>query len=212
MKIIKKSSIKEEDIPDVDTIAAYIDALRVYNSENDIKKDFEDMIANLPSERSLKRDYSIEESKIIFETVNFLWEKITGQDIISGQSFEESKHDFLGNYWILKGGVILSGVNHFTIVKDNTALIETMLNVNGFTLQHYLASKPDPLIAYMMRNDAIRMFIDKDNNGFFQMTDSTYGKWGKKKVKKLDLKTKVVKIIDTKAEFKGWASGIPIKL
>ena len=212
MKIHKTARIKEEDIPDIDTIVAYIQALKLFDSENNLEPEFSKHIANLPNERSLKRDHSIEEVKVIFETVNFLWEKMTGKDIVSQSEYQAAEEKLLGNYWLLKNGILLSGVNHFTIVKDNVALIETMLNINGFTLQHYLASNPDPLIGYMIRNNAVRMFVDKDNNGFFQMTGDTYAKWGKKKVKSLDLKTKVVKISDTKVPFKGWESGIPIKL
>jgi hypothetical protein len=212
MNIHKTARVKEEDIPDIETIIAYIQALKLFDSENKIEPEFSRHIANLPSERSLRRDHSIEEVKFIFETVNFLWEKVTGKDIVSQQDYHSAPERLLGNYWLLKNGILLSGVNHFTIVKENTALIETMLNLNGFTLQHYLASKPDPLIGYMLRNGAIRVFIDKDNNGFFQMTDDTYGRWGKKKIKGFDLKSKVVKLIDTKVEFKGWCCGIPIKL
>ena len=47
---------------------------------------------------------------------------------------------------------------------------------------------------------------------YFQMNDQIYGEWGRNKVKKLDFKNKIVKLIDKKINYDGWKSGITIIL
>ena len=58
----------------------------------------------------------------------------------------------------------------------------------------------------------MRIFITPDNRGFFQLNEETYAKWGRAKIKKLDLKSKIARIIDPNTSFNGWKTGISIKL
>jgi len=212
MKITKKAHIDEKDIPDPDALAAYVKILKLYLEENDLEPDIIRLIKGLPSPRVVKTSLSWEECKILFETINYLWKKILGKDILEQQYVEDAKQDFLGNYWIFKNGVMLSGENHLTAIKRDSSLIITVLGLNGFSLQYYLSTDPDKLIRYILKNGGVRMFVNKDNNGYFQMSEDTYAKWGREKVRKYDLKTKIVKIIDFRVPYKGWKSGISIKL
>ena len=54
------------------------------------------------------------------------------------------------------------------------------------------------------------MFVNPENKAFFQMTEKTYARWGKNKIKKLDFKIKAIKVIDLKAPYKGWKSGVTV--
>ena len=42
------------------------------------------------------------------------------------------------------------------------------------------------------------------------MSENTYAKWGRKKVKGLDFDKKIVKILDFNQHYTGWDSGIAI--
>ena len=72
---------------------------------------------------------------------------------------------------------------------------------------------PDaPVIAYIIRNGGVRMFINSQREGFFQMTEEAYTKWARDKVQHFNLQKKIVKVIDLKVPYEGWNSGVVIKL
>jgi hypothetical protein len=210
---ITKLAIQESDYPSADILMTYVEALSLYKKDNeDLDEEIKIHIDNLPTPRKIKQDFSIEESKILFETVNYLWKKITGSDIILENKKVKTQEPLMGNYWILRNGIIIEGENHYTAIKRNIPLISTLLDIGGFTLQYYLAGHPNKLIQFILLKGGIRMFIKKDGKGFFQLSSETYGNWGKEKIKKMDLHKKIVKIIDFNAPYKGWTNGISILL
>ena len=75
-----------------------------------------------------------------------------------------------------------------------------------------MASPPEELIETVIKHGGMRVFINKDKKGYFQMNDETYSRWGRKKIKHLDLKAKTIKVIDKERPYKGWKSGILIRL
>lgn len=113
---------------------------------------------------------------------------------------------------MLMNGILLNGPNHFTIVKKNMELFRALLDINAFVMHEKMASPPDELIKTVLDHGGMRIFINRDKSGYFQMTDETYSKWGRGKVKKMDLKNKVVKVIDKSNPYRGWDSGIVVKL
>ena len=167
MKITKKAHVDEKDIPDPKSLAAYVKILKLYLKENELAPNIKRLIKGLPSPRVIKTSLSWEECKIIFETINYLWKEILGKDILKEQCIEEAGQEYLGNYWIFKNGVILNGENHFTAIKRDSSLITTILGLNGISLQYYLSTNPDKLIRYILKNGGVRMFVNKDNKGFF---------------------------------------------
>ncbi len=206
-------SIKEEDIPKPNILATYVEALKTYLSDaTNISEIISEQIKNLPSSGEIKRNYSFQECKLLFETVNYLWKAITKTDIIDESKIEKAPETLMGNYWMLKNGVLLKGANHITIIKQNTSMFCSLLNLNAFTLLQYLSTDPNKLIFYIIRNGGVRIFINKDKNAYFQMSEEIYAKWGRKKVKELDFPIKTVKILGFNHDYSGWDSGITIKL
>jgi hypothetical protein len=204
---------KEEKFLDADASAQYIEALNLYAKEHpSLDKKYLLLIEDLPSPRKIRQDFSIEECKILFETIDYLWKKITGENIIQDKEIEKAPETLFGNYWLIKNGILLKGVNHYSIIKNNANLFCTLLNLNGMTLQEYLSNRPHKVIEFILNNGGIRMFVNKDRKLYAQMSSNTYGKWGKNKIKKYDFKLKAVKIIDFKRPYDGWKSGITIKL
>jgi hypothetical protein len=205
--------IKDEDIPKPDILAMYVEALKIYlkdfpNQTTDIAR----LINNLPAASKIRKDFSFEECKLLYETIGYLWKKLTGKDIISEAQIQKSPASLMGNYWLLKNGVILHGHNHYTVAKQNMHLICSLLHIHAFAMHQYLASHPDNIIHLLIKNGAIRVFVNKSRKAYFQMTDKTYGEWGKKRVKRFDFKDKIVKVIDKTKPYEGWKSGITILL
>ncbi|GAF77777.1 unnamed protein product, partial [marine sediment metagenome] len=67
-------------------------------------------------------------------------------------------------------------------------------------------------IRFILENGGVRLFVNKNKKLYAQMSSTIYGKFGKKKIKKYDFPERIVRIIDFKAPYKGWKSGIAIKL
>jgi len=215
MKIEKtSSSIFNDDMPDPHVLATLVESLKmsVKNEESNISKEVKILISNLPSPRVVSSSMSNEELKIIFKTIDYIWLKLTGSTFTNTLASEASENKFLGSYWMLRNGIILDGINHYDIIKRNSFFVITLLVLNGFTLQHYLHQPPERLIFYIIMNGGIRMMVEKSNRAFFQMSEETYAKWGKRKIKGLDFKSKIVRILDPNVEYTGWKTGIPIKL
>jgi len=210
---IEKTAANKDYIPDANTLATLVESLKMSIKDNeDIPQEEVYLIKNLPNPRVVRSCLSNSEIAIIFKTVNYLWKRLTGQEFIDTLDVKEHKQALLGNYWLLRNGVLIEGVNHLDIVKKNSIFIITLLGINGMTLQHYLHQDPNKLISFIILNGGVRMIVTSENKAYFQMSEETYAKWGKRKVKTFDFKSKTVRIIDYKVTYNGWKSGIAIKL
>jgi len=210
---IKRIAFKDTEIPNADTLATLVESIQLVKKRSpNLDPQLSGLIDNLPSPRQIKREFSVEECNVLYETVGYLWKELTGQDYISQQSKRPAPETLQGNYWMMNDGLLLHGVNHFSIIKQNSSLFATLLNINPMVMQEYLSAPPNKLIGLVIRAGGIRIFISKEKKFFAQMTSETYGKWGRDKVRKYDFENKIVRIIDTKVPFKSWKSGIPIKL
>jgi len=212
-KIYRIAQNMRIEVPNAEVLATYVESLKMYLEDKpDLKEKLSELIKNLPTPSKIKKDFSYEECKILYETVGYLWKKITGNDIIEESHTQEAPETLLGNYWMIENGLLLHGVNHFTIIKQNASILSSLLNVNGFALQQYLVSRPNKLIRFILENGGIRVFINKSKEAYFQMSEDTYAEWGRSKVKGLDFHKKIVKVIDFRVPYKGWKSGVAVKL
>lgn len=196
-----------------DEVASYVEALKIHLEEKAIKdEEVKNVVRNMPSPRVIRKKLSEEEVDILFESVRWAWKKISGQDLIEESKVTHPVETLMGNYWMLKNGVILHGENHFTIVKRNISMFSSLLGIHAFAIHDCIAGPPERLIKLVIDHGGIRMFITKDRRAYFQMNDAVYAKWGRNKVKGLDFKEKVVNLIDKRTKFKDWSSGISIRL
>jgi hypothetical protein len=210
-----KKTIKTSDkkVPKGEELASYVEALNIHKENGRIKDPVMiKLIENLPYPDRIRNHFSEQECRLVFESISFAWKKLTGQDLVEEAKILHAPTGLEGNYWMLTGGIILEGVNHFTIIKQNFNLFCTLLNISAFVMHEKMSSPPDELIKTIIDHGGMRVFINKDKNSFFQLSDDTYSKWGRKKIKKFDLPNKTVKVIDRTTPYKGWESGILIKL
>jgi hypothetical protein len=214
MKIKKEAQhVKENQYPSVEDLASYVDSIKLYLSDNQVKdEELKQRILDLPSPQNIRKRLSEEEVKILFQTIGYIWKKITGHSIIEDSKVEQKPDILCGNYWMLQKGILLYGVNHYTIIKQNLDLFRSLLGINAFALHEKMASEPNALIKLVLDHGGMRIFVSKDKRAYFQMADDTYGKWGKRKAKRYDFPKKIIKVIDKTAPYKGWKSGITVIL
>ena len=201
-----------EDITN-EEVASYLEAINVHIKFGDIKdKEFIEIAKSLPSPRKIRRNLSQHEAIVVFETVRWLWKEISGKDINDTFNFKPARETLMGNYWMIKNGLLLSGINHYGIVKRNLSLFAENLDINPFSIHEKLAGKPSQLIKLIIDYGGMRIFVDSNKNAFFQINEKAYANWGRAKIKNLDFKKKIVKIIDPHYKYDGWKTGITIKL
>lgn len=206
------AKVKEEDYPSVDEISTYAESLKLYLFEGKIKdKEIRNLVENLPDPSTIRKRFSNEEAKILFQTIGYVWKKVTGRNIVKDSKIEKKPETLMGNYWLIQKGILLEGVNHYSIIKNNLELFRILLGIHAFTLHEKMASPPDELIKLVLDHGGVRIFVSKDRRAYFQLTDKTYGKWGSRKIREYDFNNKVVKVIDSNAPYKGWNSGILIR-
>ena len=208
-----KTAFNYNDIPDPDQLAMYVETLKLYEKKGKIEDPtFAHVVKNMPSPKFIERTYSQEEGNVLFQSIQYVWKEVTGQDIIQEQKISKHPERLEGNYWIIKNGLLLHGVNHFTVIKNNLTLFCTLMKIETFVAHELLSSDPDRIIKLVLDKGGMRIFINKNREGFFQLSSETYSKWGKKKIKRLELEEKTVKVIDKSRPYKGWSSGITVKL
>jgi hypothetical protein len=204
----------DKKLPSGEALSLIIQTLKEYLRDNKnnskVPEEWKDLISRLPSPRQVKMDFSHQECKVLYETLEYLWKNITKEKIIPDEEVIPAPEKLMGNYWMISNGILLEGINSYDILKRNSNIICSLLGLSMMTLQEYLCNKPNTLIKYILRNGGVRLFITKDGRLYAQMSSEVYGKWGKAKIKKLDFKKKVIKVVDLKVEYNGWKSGISI--
>lgn len=182
------------------------------NSPKLNKNDFK-IIENFPSEQKIKGFFSLAELRVLFHSVQYIWNKLTGGNITEELKIKEPEAKTSGCYWVLENGLMLSGDNHVKIIKNYMSLFSSMLNINTFSLIELLSTKnKNKLISLVINHGAVRMYVKSEDKVYIQMTGSTFDKWGREKIENLKYKEKYYKIIDPNSLYKGWESGIYIKL
>jgi hypothetical protein len=201
-----------EDV-DADEVASYVEALTISLKDGEIESpEVQGVIQSFPTATHVRRHLSDQEAKILFESVRWAWKEVTGKEITETFNFEPANESLMGNYWMMKNGIILHGVNHYGIIKRNITLFSQLLDLEPFVVHQKLAGPPEELIKYVIDNGGMRIFVTLDKRAYFQMNDRVYSNWGRAKVKGLDFSKKVVKLVDATAKFTGWKSGITIRL
>jgi len=208
MKIIKKANKEISS----DKLSSYVESLIAFSNGSDLDPEINKIIKNFPTPRYIQREMLKSECAVLSEMVRYVWKQITGKDLLDESKIIENPDFLLGNYWMFQSGMLLHGINHFTIIKQYQNILPSLININAFTLQEYLSSEPEKLIFYIIKNGGVRMFINKNRRAIFQMSPESYGTWAKERIKKYDFHEKNLKIIDLNKEYDGWNSGITIKI
>lgn len=211
--IITAQHIDKNDYPSVEDIAAYAESLKLCLEDGSIKdEELKKLVKNLPSPVNISKRLSLEEVKILFQTIGYVWKKLTGRSLIEDSKVEAKKETLCGNYWIIKKGIILEGTNHYSIIKQNLELFRSLLGISGFAMHEKLSLEPNAIIKLVLDHGGVRLFVSEDRRMYCQMTDTTYSEWAKNKIRKYDFNKKIVKVMDRSVPYKGWRSGLTVIL
>ena len=209
MKIIKAD--KEIPVDKEDLIHLINSILLYYNDHKDeMDKELKKSIESLPSQYMIENKASDVELHMLYKIIRDIWKKITGQELddVKLPENEDDKRLLEGNYWMLPGSILLAGFNHFSIAKKHKGMFCSVLGLNPWVFEKFIVSDPDKLIFYIISNGGIRVNVDKDNSIVICQTNEESFPWVRNKLMKMYHQTKVAKIIDLKAEYQGWKSGV----
>jgi len=208
-----KISLASKSELDAVQLATFADSLRLYRHDNGDSLDKETLrlIDNLPSRQAILTTMDDVELSLLQRAVGHIWRKVTGKSIQTMDlSANPSSRMLEGCYWMLPGGVMLHGLNHFSAAKDHRDIICSILGINPFVFEHKLASDPEGLVGLVVSSGGVRVLVDKTKSSVYMQVNEKSWPWARDKAQRMYHKNKVVKILDLSQPYLGWESGVPV--
>jgi len=149
---------------------------------------------------------------LTLKSVRTIWRDITNEQPPKEDQIAapESTRMLHGNFWLLPGGILIRGYNHFTAAKKHKVMMCNVLGINGLTFEHRMASEPNRLIGLLLEHGAVRVNIDRDSGtALFQATSNSWPA-ARDKILRMTHKHRYVRVIDTSVPYRGWKSGVPL--
>ena len=212
---MKISKIASREVPNAETLAAYVDSVRLMTagSEITLEKSLDRMVKNMPSRHQILRAMDDADRTILYDSVRYVWKKVTGHDIPDSAPTDTEKDTFMdGCYWLLPGGIEVHGLNHYSAAKNHRGVVCSLLDINPLVFEYKLNQNPDELIALVAYMGGVRMIVKRSTNSVFMQTTESSWPWARDKIKKMYHTNKVVKVLDPSQPYLGWKSGVPIIL
>jgi hypothetical protein len=208
------SSDKHESVsPDI--LASYIESLCLHRGQHrdSMSKEILRLIDNLPPRSYVINKMDHIERDLLMQTVGHIWKKITGNSIRSVDTkmatTDSGRLD--GTYWMVPGGILVRGFNHFSAAKNHRDLLCSMLDINGFVFEAKVLEKdPHGLINLILSHGGIRVAVDRSKSAVYMQTTEGSWPWARDKLRKMYHKHKVARVIDRREPYKGWKSGVPV--
>jgi hypothetical protein len=194
-------------------ILSLIDTLRLHTENNPrCSNELREAISNLPSKWNLVNLTTISMAPLL-KTIEGIWKQITDGPLPEEHyAAPQEAKDVDGNFWLLPGGVMIHGTNHFSAAKANKGLICSLLSINPLIAERAFAGPPEEIIGLMLKNGAIRTHIDRNTSSV--LMQCTQHSWTEtlKKIVRMYHKNRTVKVIDTSKPYHGWESGVPLSI
>lgn len=204
----------EQDTPSPEVLAVMVDSIRVFNedNENDFNGSEKRLIGSLPAKSYILFKMGQPEMDVLYRSIRHLWKAMTGGNPEFKSENQDDKH-LNGAYWMMPGGILLSGFNHFQTAKTNKLLVCSLLNINPLVFEKTLASGDrNEIISLILARGGVRALIDRDKSEVVMQTNEASWPWVKNKLEKMYHKNKIVKILDLSQPYEGWTSGVLIKI
>ena len=199
--------------PPPESLSAMIDSLRVFfaDHESQFGKAEKRIVDNFPTKSRID-EMSEAEQDVVYRSVRHLWKEMSGKEPEFESVGSEDKH-LDGAYWMLPGGVLVSGFNHFMAARDNRMLVCSMLDINPLVFEKLISSKDvNGVIGLVIARGGVRVLISRDKHEVVMQTNESSWPWVKGKLEKMYHKNKFAKVVDLKQPYEGWKSGITIKV
>jgi len=197
--------------PSPDYLTALTDTLRLHASNGNASSALKRTIALLPSQYNLHQMGRVERD-LTLQTVRKIWKQVTSSDIPEEleAAAPQANKDLDGNFWLLPGGILVRGYNHFTAAKKHKGMFCNLLGINAFVFEHKMASDPDRFIGMLLENGAVRAHVDREGKrAIFQCTSQSWPV-ARNKMSRMLHANRIIKVVDPSRPYHGWKSGIPV--
>jgi len=200
--------------PEPEMISAMIDSIKVYyaDHEDTFSSSEKRIIENFPSKSRILNDMDNAQRDVVYRSVKHFWKQITGQE----PDFALDNRDAVnldGSYWMMPGGVLLAGFNHFQAAKENRILVCSILNINPLVFEKLLASgDTGEVINLIIARGGVRTLINREKNEVVMQTSEASWPWVKDKLERMYHKNKIAKVVDLSKPYEGWTSGVTIRI
>lgn len=213
MRILKTAS-EPDVLASPDILSAYVESLALHRARHGeaMPKDLVTMIDRLPSRGFITTQMDDIERDLLLETVGHIWRKVTGGSIREADTTVPSMDQSLnGCYWMVPGGVLVAGLNHFSGAAKNRNLLCSLLDINNFVFEGKANSKdPNALVRLILEHGGIRVHIDRQASEVYMQCTEESWPWAREKLKRMYHLKKVAKVLDRKQPYLGWRSGVPV--
>jgi len=160
MRIIQLSKVKTHS-PEV--LASFVDTILLHRAGQGehFPKELYQQIDRLPSRFYILRRMSSAEHGVLFENIQDIWKKVTGTALPDDHEVKPapSAVDLDGNFWMIPGGMLLKGFNHYATAKRHKALLCSLLDINPYIFEQKLHSDPKGLIRLIINQGGVRLNI-----------------------------------------------------
>ena len=198
--------------PAAEYLEALADTLRLHaandhNGEPGLKQ----KIALLPSRYNLQQMSTVER-ELTLQSIRKIWKQVTSQELPEEKeaTAPQANKDLDGNFWLLPGGILVRGYNHYTSAKKHKGMFCSLLNINSFIFEHHLAADPNRFIGMLLENGAVRAHIDREGKrAIFQCTSQSWPV-ARNKMSRMLHQNRIIKVVDPSRPYHGWKSGIPV--
>jgi len=202
----------EIETPSPEVISSLVESIKIHQVDHPDLFDKSDLklVSGLPSRNFIMNEMSSHQMDILFRSVRHLWKRITGKDPnLSNDNKDATLLD--GVYWLLPGGIIISGFNHFQTAKENKLLICSLLDINPLVFERMLASgNIHEVIGLIISRGGVRVLVDRSEHSVIMQTSEASWPWVKAKLEKMYHKHKKAKVVDLSKPYNGWTSGVTI--
>ena len=200
--------------PSPESLSAMIDSIKVFFSDHEHEFDKADkrIVESFPSKARILEDMDDSERDVMYRSVRHLWVKMTGKEP-EFESVGSSDKYLDGAYWMLPGGVLIAGYNHYMAARDNKFFICSMLDINPLIFEKLLlAGDVNGAIGIIVARGGVRVLINRGKKEVVMQTNEASWPWVKGKLDKMYHKNKFAKVVDMKQPYEGWESGVTIKV
>lgn len=208
-----KISVASKTELDAVQLATFADSIRLSRHDNGdgMDKEMLRLIDNLPSRQAILTTMDDAELSLLQRSVGYIWRKLTGKSIQTmDMSANPSSKTLDGCYWMLPGGVMLHGLNHFSTAKDHRDIICSILGINPFIFEHKLSSDPEGLVGLVVSHGGVRVLADRNKSSVYMQVNEKSWPWARDKAQRMYHKNKVIKILDLSQPYLGWESGVSV--
>jgi len=202
------------DMPSPEALAAMVDAIRVFRDDHadSFGPGEARLVDSLPARNRIVHDMDDAQRDALYHSVSHLWEGMTG----GKPDFESSNRDAAdldGAYWMMPGGVLLAGYNHFQAAKENRILVCSMLHINPLVFEQMLASGDvNEVIGLVLARGGVRVLIDRARGEVVMQSTEDSWPWVKDKLERMWHKDKIAKVVDLSQPYEGWKSGVVVRV